>query len=216
MKTQRNIMRVGWRIGLCMVAVCLVAPSVVADSLKPIVLDPSYSHDRFGTMPKDIVHGFRAYTTSFDSADDNDGNGTPDRWGIPEWVAYEIKALPPGTTLGGGPNRPKWMTDAELFAEGVAHSDASYHFSNVWRDANPNSDQLGYDRGHMCMKHHAWRLGANADWNTHTVLNACPQRSKLNQGIWLDLEKRTATWADKYGSVWIIAGPVVFNDKPSK
>ncbi len=216
MKTQRNIMRVGWRIGLCMVAVCLVAPSVVADSLKPIVPDPSYSHDRFGTMPKDIVHGFRAYTTSFDSADDNDGNGTPDKWGIPEWVAYEIKALPPGTMLGTGPTRPKWMTDAELFAEGVAPSDASYHFSNAWRDANPNSDQLGYDRGHMCMKHHAWRLGANADWNTHTVLNACPQRSKLNQGIWLDLEKRTAAWADKYGSVWIIAGPVVFNDKPSK
>ena len=220
MTSRRHITRVGGHIGLCLgvvlSAVCLLAPSAMAESLKPIVLDPTYKHDRFGTMPRDTVREFRAYTTSFDGADDNDGNGTADKWGIPEWVAYEIKALPPGTVLGTGPPRPGWMTEAALFETGIAPSDASYHFSNVWREANPNSDQLGYDRGHMCMKHHAWRLGAAADWNTHTVLNACPQRSKLNQGIWLDLEKKTAAWAEKYGSVWIIAGPVVFNDKPSK
>jgi len=66
------------------------------------------------------------------------------------------------------------------------------------------------------MKQHAWRLGGNADWNTHTVLNACPQKSKLNQGIWLDLEKKTAEWADEFGEVWVIDGPIIFNKKPSK
>ncbi len=39
---------------------------------------------------------FRAYTVSFD--------GTVDKWGIPEWVAYELHKTPQG--LGKGPKRP--------------------------------------------------------------------------------------------------------------
>jgi endonuclease G len=66
------------------------------------------------------------------------------------------------------------------------------------------------------MKEHASRLGAAADWNTHTVLNAVPQREYFNSGIWLDLEKKTAQWADKYEKVWIIAGPIFKNKKPSR
>lgn len=66
------------------------------------------------------------------------------------------------------------------------------------------------------MKQHAWRLGENADWNTHTVLNAVPQRSKLNQGIWFDLEKKTGEWADRYGRIWIITGPIVYNNTPTR
>ena len=65
------------------------------------------------------------------------------------------------------------------------------------------------------MKQHAWRLGANADWNTHTVLNAVPQRKDFNSGIWLDLEKKTAEWADAYGAVWIVTGPIIEEKTPS-
>ncbi len=119
--------------------------------------------------------------------------------------------------LGKGPKRPSsWITEIDLFNQGIAPKDGSYHFSEEWRAANSDSPQLGYDRGHMCMKQHAWRLGKNADRNTHTVLNACPQKAKLNQGIWLNLEDKTAEWADEFGSVWIMTGPIVFNNKPSK
>ena len=64
------------------------------------------------------------------------------------------------------------------------------------------------------MKQHAWRLGENADWNTHTVLNAVPQRGEFNSGIWQDLEKKTAAWADKFGAVWIITGPIISDRTP--
>jgi len=64
------------------------------------------------------------------------------------------------------------------------------------------------------MKQHAWRLGANADWNTHTVINAIPQRHKFNAGIWLNMEDKTAEWADEYKKVWIIAGPVFLEGQP--
>ena len=192
-------------------------PPLWAAGLKPIELHPDYNHTKYAPVPNhnDIVRHFRAYTTCFDGDDDDDGDGISDEWAIPHWVAYEIKRYP--GELGKGPKRPSpWITDTDLFNQAIAPKDESYHFSRNWRAANPNSPQLGYDRGHMCMKQHAWRLGENADWNTHTVLNACPQKSKLNQGIWLDLENRTAEWADEFGSLWIIAGPIVFNKRPHK
>jgi hypothetical protein len=81
-----------------------------AYDLKPVVLNPEYKHDRFNTQPKDIARFFRAYTVFFDGADDNNNDGTADKWGIPEWVAYELHKAPQG--LGKGPKRPsKWMTD---------------------------------------------------------------------------------------------------------
>lgn len=64
------------------------------------------------------------------------------------------------------------------------------------------------------MKQHAWRLGDAADWNTHTMLNAVPQRQDFNGGIWLDLEYKSAELADLLGQVWIIAGPVFYLGKP--
>ena len=188
------------------------APNVGPD-FKPIVPAPGYEHDRWKTTPRDIVTEFRAYITSFDSADDNDGDGTPDKWAIPEWVSYEMRKL--DGPLGPAPGRPsKWITIPELFQQGIAPSDDSYHFPQAWRTANPDHPLNDFDRGHMCMKQHAFRLGADADWNTHTVLNACPQKKDLNSGIWQRLENQTAAWADEYGKVWIICGPVVFNHKP--
>ena len=208
-----------WRIFfICLLSLCWCSIQIVyAANLKPIVLHPDYNHTKYAPKPtnNDIVRHFRAYTTCFDGDDDDDGDGTPDKWAIPHWVAYEIKQFP--GTLSKGPKRPSpWITDIDLYNKGIAPKDASYHFSKTWKEAHPDSPQLGYHRGHLCMKHHAWRLGADADWNTHTVLNACPQRSKLNGGIWCGLENRTAKWADKYGSAWIITGPIVYNNKPSK
>ena len=75
-----------------------------AAKLKSIVLHPDYNHDKFVTVPTDIVKKFRAYITSFDSDDDDDGDGQPDYWGIPHFVVYEIKKFP--GTLGKAPKRP--------------------------------------------------------------------------------------------------------------
>ena len=191
---------------LCLVfSICLVSgSSVQAASYKPIVLDPDYSHDRFVTTPKDFVKEFRAYLTSFDTAKD-DGMA----WGVPDFVAYQMKRIE--GELGTGPKRPSpWITEPDLASQGIAPKDASYKYSRAFRKAHPN----WYVRGHLAMKHHAWRLGPNADWNTHTMLNAVPQRQKFNAGIWLDLENLTADWADEFGSVWIIAGPVFDSGEP--
>ena len=170
---------------------------------KPIILDKGYQHDKWNTEPDDIIKVFRAYIVSFDGIDDSDGDGdmeANDMLGEPEWVAYEIKRVK--KSLKKGPKRPsRWLTDKKLAKKGIASKDNTYRGS-------------GYDRGHMCMKYIAWRLGGNADWNTHTTLNACPQLHKFNAGIWLDLEKLTQKWADKYGKIWVICGPIFVKNRP--
>jgi len=119
--------------------ILIMALVIGAADYKPIVLDSTYDHDKWETEPNDIIREFRAYTVSFDSKDDDMNMG------VPEWVAHEIKPHP--QPLGTAPDRPRpWLTDTE---EGLAPTDDSYKNS-------------GYDRGHMCMKYIAWRLGANA------------------------------------------------------
>lgn len=204
------------RLTFVLVCATLVSARIyeaAASDPKTIVLDATYEHDRFGILPAEIVRQFRAYTVSLDSPDDDDGDGISDKWAIPTWVQYEIKEF--DGDLGTAPSRPDWFTDDHLHSLGIAGSNDSYHFSNVWRAANRDSPMLGYDRGHMCRKYHAFRLGDDADWNTHTVLNACPQKSDLNQGIWLDLEDRCSAWADEYSAVWVMCGPIVYNNTPS-
>lgn len=165
----------------------------VATDYKPVELSKEHKHDKWDIQPKDKVKKFRAFTVSFDGKDQNIMTGQP------EWVAYHIKKSP---ELKKSPKRPsRWIEDEDL--KYVAPDDNTYKNS-------------GYSRGHLCMKHIAWRLGANADWNTHTTLNACPQIQKFNAGIWLDMEVKTQKWADMHDDVWIICGPAWDKEKEVK
>lgn len=157
---------------------------LIVAQYRPIILNSNYQHDKWQNKPTDIVKRFSAYTVSFDGKDDDYALG------VPEWVAYEIKPLK-GKRLGKRPESPNvWISERRFPA------DASYR----------NSE---FDRGQMCAGFIAWRLGKDAYWNTHTILNACPQFPVFHRGIWFDLEKFTVEWADKTGqSVWVICGPV--------
>jgi len=199
------------RVLALVLSVLVLASPAFGAEFKPIILDPSYEHDKFVTRVQGVadytqgnyLRRFRAYITLFDGEDDDNGDGKPDFLGVPHFVAYEIKRYQ--GNLPAGPDRPsQWITDKDLAARGIAPTDATYRYSTAFLQAHSN----WYVRGHLAMKQHAWRLGANADWNTHTVLNAVPQRQDFNAGIWLDLENKTAAWADKFGRVWIIAGPI--------
>ena len=173
-------------------------------TFKPNILNPSYSHDRWGTSSNGIVKDFAAYRSSFDDADDDDSFGGSDNLGVPEWVAHEVKKFTGGDCINthGRPN--KWITDIDLHASGIMPGDDSYATTQAFRNAHPS----WFARGHLAMKLLAERLGGDAEWNTHTFYNAVPQRQSFNAGIWLDLEKMTGAWAQHYGAVWIVTGPI--------
>lgn len=101
------------RLTLVSALLALAASNSRASDYKDIVLDPSYEHDKWGTQPRDIVKEFLSFTTSFDSNDDNDGDGLPEAWGVPEWVSYEIKRYP--NPPKSGPSGPSMWVGSDLW-----------------------------------------------------------------------------------------------------
>lgn len=65
----------------------------------------------------------------------------------------------------------------------------------------------GYDRGHLCPAgDNKWDSAAMHD--CYLMTNMCPQTSSMNSGIWNSIEKRCRTWAEKYGEIYIVCGPL--------
>ena len=157
-----------------------------------------YDHAKFAPEPVDIWRESDAFVVSFDSKDDDDGDGKPDLRRVPEWVAQEIRQFE-GECINTRKRPSRWATDRSLYASGVAPNDASYAGS-------------GFDRGHMAAKLLAARISLDADRNTHTVLNAVPQFRRFNQQIWRDLENHTGAWAQAHGRIWVIQGPVFYEE----
>ena len=165
------------------VALSLVVTSAQAAG-KPVRRPlKGYEHTKFAPEA-DILRVFHGFAVSFDSKDDDDGKPGPDLLRVPHWVGQEVRRWEPpaderadegGWCLDTLKRRPSWFTDVDLFTSGVAPNDDSYLNS-------------GFDRGHMAMKLLVERLGQDAAYNTHTVLNAIPQRPKFNRGIWQNLE----------------------------
>ena len=151
---------------------------------------------------------FSAYLVSFDGADDDDGGAAGDARRIPEWVAYEMRA-------SGRPesdDRPRrWCHGRELEGTGFAARDRAYAYSRGFRHIRPD----WYVRGHLAMRYHAARIFNEAAWNTHTTLNAVPQRQTYNRGSWWSLECLTGAWENRYGEVWIVTGPIFEAGRPS-
>ena len=64
--------------------------------------------------------------------------------------------------------------------------------------------------GHMCPAGDC-RWSKTAVNQTFLLTNICPQDRALNNGDWKQLEDKCRKWANKYGSVYIVAGPIFYN-----
>lgn len=68
--------------------------------------------------------------------------------------------------------------------------------------------------GHMCPAgDNKW--DEKAMEQTFLLSNMCPQTQKLNSGSWNKLEEKCRDWARKYGSIYIVCGPMYESDSPS-
>lgn len=109
---------------------------------------------------------------------------------IPNWVAWELTA-----DHTNGPykrNGIKFQED-----EGVT----TYDYQ-----------RSGYDRGHMCPSgDNKW--DETAQEQSFLMTNMCPQNHNLNVGDWNEMEMQCRRWADAFGKIDIIAGPILFRQK---
>jgi endonuclease G len=60
-------------------------------------------------------------------------------------------------------------------------------------------------------------FGAEAQHETYFMTNICPQAPNLNQKVWEHLEHAELDYANRFGEVWVVDGPI-FPDlmEPSK
>lgn len=118
--------------------------------------------------------------------------------------------------------QPNWVM-WQLTGEHVMN-----HKEGVWSDYREDSDlpceeratledyaSSGYDRGHMCP-------GGDCNWDdkgrdeTFVLSNMCPQNPQLNRGDWKEIEMACRKWAQKYGCVYIVCGPMFFKSEVHK
>jgi DNA/RNA endonuclease G (NUC1) len=187
----------------------LLATTPSAEAQTPATLQ-KYEHDKWKTEPRELFFEHEAFVLSFDDVDDDDGDGTEDRKGIPNWVSYEVRKKVKEYPA----KRPEWTTDKDLFQTKIAPDDKTYAISGTDKLGVVKSDYR-LVRGHMCLKNIAERISENAAKETHTLLNAVPQLQWQNNGIWKDLEEQCDRWADERGAIWVTCGPVFFGKSPA-
>ena len=110
---------------------------------------------------------------------------------IPYWVAYSLES---------------YETDGENTRTGKKfRPDNSLPYPQAEESDYRNS---GWARGHMApAADFKWSEEAMDD--TFYFTNCCPQDVSLNGGMWSTLEKKTRSYAKKYGRVYVVTGPII-------
>lgn len=109
---------------------------------------------------------------------------------LPEWTAYELTAE---EVAGTAPRARHFDVDPDV--HGVQGNNDDYRNS-------------GWDRGHMVP---AGDMKADEQMMRESFYfsNICPQNRNLNAGDWKTLEELCRVYAQKYGKVYIVCGPVI-------
>jgi len=110
------------------------------------------------------------------------------------------------------PNWVAWNLSAD-------HADGEWARSNDYREdynvpapraTNEDYRASSWSRGHMCPAGDC-KWDANAMSETFLLSNMCPQDRNLNSGLWNRIEMDCRKWAQRYGSVYIVCGPLFYN-----
>ena len=111
---------------------------------------------------------------------------------IPNWVAYELTAEEASGKLGRSGN--EFRMDPDLRG-----------CTQAMREDYSGS---GWTKGHMMPAADA-AFSSSSMAQTFYFTNICPQDETLNAGDWQFLEKKVRGWAKRYGSVFVVTGPIV-------
>ncbi len=117
---------------------------------------------------------------------------------LPNWVAWQLSAEhTDGPYKRGG---IKFQEDEDVVEP---------------RATDDDYRRSGYDRGHMCPSgDNKW--SENAQRESFLFTNICPQDHGLNAGDWNEMEGKCRKWAEKYGNLFIVCGPILYKGEHKK
>lgn len=114
---------------------------------------------------------------------------------IPNWVAWHLTS----DHSYGEVKRPgnAWHEDLDVPSPRASIAD--------YKDS-------GWTRGHMCPAgDNKW--DGDAMYESFLLTNCCPQNANLNSGTWNQIEISCRRWAEKYGDIYIVCGPILFRQE---
>jgi endonuclease G len=155
------------------------APELVSDDRVIFGGMPRPKNPLAGTLNVTVLKN-KAYTVGF----------SPERK-VPMWAAYRVIRKENPFIL----ERPRgdFLQDTRI---GVRLTHQDYTGS-------------GYDRGHMTPNSAIARcFGLEAQRETFLMTNICPQSPNLNQKVWENLERAELDYANRFGEVWVVDGPI--------
>lgn len=115
-------------------------------------------------------------------------------------------------------NQPNWvawcLTDNEI--DGVVKRNKDFYedtdIPEPHRVSPKDYTRSGYDRGHMAPAADM-KFSALAMKECFYMSNICPQTHTLNGGGWKKVEEACRRWAEKYGKIYVVCGPVFYDKK---
>ena len=129
----------------------------------------------------------------------------------PNWVAWKLTK---DHTDGSYPKTgiPYYSDDGSVTPETLKNN----YFVDLEAEKprQEHSDWLerpsDIDHGHMCPAgDNKWDKAAMNQ--SYLLTNMCPQNSSLNSGGWNKLEEKCRKWANSYGDIYIVAGPIFYD-----
>ena len=113
------------------------------------------------------------------------------------------------------PNWVAWHLTSQHTSGSHKRSGNAFHEDDEVPLPRANNDDYkgsGWSRGHMCPAgDNKW--DSDAMYESFLFTNVCPQNSNLNSGVWNQIEMSCRKWAKKYGDVYIVCGPIFFNQE---
>ena len=106
------------------------------------------------------------------------------------------------------------LTEEELVKNAKRSDDFRSDPEIVTGSATPaDYKKSGYDRGHLSPAAD-FAFDQNAMSETFYMSNMSPQKGGLNRGLWKDLESKVREWAEIFGRVYVVSGPIL--EKPAE
>ena len=139
-------------------------------------------------VPQNIRYRF-SYTVSFNP-----------QTRIANWVAWHLTRDHTNGPYSRSKLKPPYYEDNDGLD--------NMQFLRDWHNAYPP-----YEHGHLCpAADNKWDEAAMRQ--SFFLSNIAPQHCDFNGGDWVDLEKKCRAWANRFGEIYIVTGPIFDKSVP--
>lgn len=186
--------------------------------------EPVETSQGTGTTPSEGQEQVSTSTEEGEAADaSSTDNESPDLDGIArsgntahQQMLYRLAYICAFNTTNKIPDWVGWCLTAQHTSGPYKRNGIPFHEDDEVANSPTTYDYVrsGYDRGHMCPSgDNKW--SETAQQQSFLMTNICPQTHSLNAGDWNELEQKCRKWANIYGKLYIVCGPILYRSAHS-